>query len=52
MVFSTTFSNISVICGVSFIGGGSQSARSKPPTRRKLHNVHIKYTGKKMAYKS
>ena len=35
MVYNTTFNNISVILAVSFIGGGNQSTRRKPPTCRK-----------------
>jgi hypothetical protein len=31
MVFNATFNNISVIVVVSFIGGGNQSTRRKPP---------------------
>jgi len=37
MVFNATFKNISAISdmAVSFIGGGNQSTRRKPPTCRK-----------------
>jgi len=36
IVFNATFKNISVIImAVSFIGGGNQRTRRKPPTCRK-----------------
>ena len=41
MVFNATFNNISVIIfvAVSFIGGGNQSTRRKPPTLQISYNV-------------
>ena len=43
MVFNATFNNISVIVfvhvTVSFIGGGNQSTRRKPPTLQISYNV-------------